>query len=186
LSVSILQTAANPTYFAAGGIIPIPLYSTNLPFYLATQKFVQFTYNSGVNVVFGLGVMNFEDFSGVGGAGSSRICHDAYHIQFGAVGAGGDLFRDNSGALSTSLHGATNNVAQGDVWRLSYDASVVGQVTLIGTRNGVIQYTVVDNSANRLGPKGGTSGGSFPFISMISAATGAVMEVKNFSAGVGL
>jgi hypothetical protein len=186
LSASILQTGANPTYFAAGGIIPVKLFSTNLTFYLALQKFIQITYNACSNVVGVFGVMNLEDFSGVGAAGNGRVCHDAYHINFAAPNTGGDLFRDNSGALSTSLHAATNNIVQGDVLRLSYDASVSGQVTLTFTRNGTVQYTVVDNNANRLGPKAGTSGGSFPFIGMITATAAEVFEIKNFSAGIGL
>jgi len=189
LSVSILQTGANPSYFAAGGIIPVRLFSTNLPFYLATQKFVQVQLNLSSNVVWGFGYMNLEDFSGVGAAGNGRICHDAYHVQIGTVpgGVGGDLFRDNSGALSTSLHGPFGvNPAQGDVIRLSYDASVAGQVTITVTRNNIVEYTVVDSNANRLGPKAGTSGGSFPFIAMITAVAAEVMELKNFQAGIGL
>jgi hypothetical protein len=184
MTSGLSQMGANPPYMVPCGIIPIRLMP-GLPsnvassYYSAKQKFVQLTFNAlGANNSAGFGLINFEDKTGTGVGGASNICHDAYIIRMD-----GFFIRYNSGAANSVLNNiGAGNFVQGDVWRLSMDATNAAQTVCVLTRNGTTFATITDNNINRL------TGPAMPVIAGIasSAALGAwQFEVKNFSCGLG-
>lgn len=184
LGITQVQFGANPPYSFAAGIIPVVAY-VGSPIYLATQKFVQITYNNiTANLMQTvLGVVNFVDASGTGVAGNGAICHDAYALldQNGNAGTGmPGVYRFNSGATLANIFAATGNLAQGDVVRLSFDFTNSAQVTIVAKRNGSTVFTGTDTAASRL------TGPCSPFIGCTVMANGGSAGYKNFSCGIGL
>jgi len=181
MTTGITQFGANPPYFITNGIIPIRLLpafndlSIGSAFYIAKKKFVQFTFNAlGANNAAGVGLINFEDLSGAGAGGNSQIDHDAYILR-----CDGFLIRYNSGSANSVLQGGIA-FAQGDIWRIGFDASNAAQTVIILKKNGVTQFTITDNNANRL------TGNAFPVICCIASSVGVwQFEIKNFSCGLG-
>jgi hypothetical protein len=174
---------AGTTYSMACGISPVVCYVKS-PYYTSLTKFVQCTFDSAAAMIGCIGICNFIDTSGTGAAGSSNINHDAYMVDLSpaGVGAGADrLQRFNSGAGPTSLNAGVALVVN-DVIRASFDFTNPAQVTVTVKKNGVTQYTVVDNNVNRMP----SSGLAFPVIAVYSIAGGASFKAKNFSCGVGL
>lgn len=176
LKVTANQMAINPTYSIAMGIIPRVLLGSQ-KYYTFPQKFVQWTFNAvAAGVIPGVGFVNFECNSGTGVAGNNgAMANDGYVMRIDL----GTTERHNSGAGPTNLHAAVTQT-QGDVFRLSQDSSVAGQVTITLTRNGTVQYSVIDNAANR------TNGNAFPVIYCAASSLAGLVELKNFSTGIGL
>jgi hypothetical protein len=176
-------TYGGTTYVMACGICPVVCYVKS-PYYTSLTKFVQCTFDSAAAMIGCIGITNFIDTSGTGVGGSNNICHDGYMVDLSpaGVGAGGDrLQRFNSVANPTSLNAGTALVTN-DVIRASFDFTNPAQVTITVAKNGVTQYSVVDNSANRMP----SSGLAFPVIAIYSLAGGAAFKAKNFSCGIGL
>jgi hypothetical protein len=145
------------------------------PYYASKTKFVQFTFNAiNANCAGGVGIINFEDLSGTGVAGSSNICHDAYILR-----CDGNMIRHNSGAANSVLQGGIV-FTQGDVWRMSMDATAASPTVIRLTKNGTLFATINDNNVNRL------QGPGMPFIGAVMVGPGPQFEIKNFSCGVGL
>lgn len=166
------------TYGMATGICPAVAY-VGSPIYNAKQKFVQFKFDSFVTQQTGIGIMNFLDTSGIGVAGSNNICHDCYLVDM--AGQPLRLLRFNSGAAVTTLQ-AASALALNDVVRASFDFTNPAQVTIVVKKNGVTQYTIVDNAAARLP----SSGLSFPVIASYAFSGGGSFLSSQFSCGVGL
>lgn len=177
MKITTTQWGANPPYSLAMGIIPVILAAVTSGYYTATQKFVQYTFNSSANIQAGIGIVNFVDATGTGAAGSSNINHDCYLVD--ESGGHYRILRFNSGA-AVSILASVGTPTQGDVVRLSCDFTNVSQVTLTLTVNSVVISTVVDANANRL------TGPAWPVIAAYSMATGADHEAKLFSCGIGL
>lgn len=178
LSAAFTNYGGAPTYGMAMGICPTVAYIGS-PIYTAKQKFVQMTFNSFVTQQTGIGILNFLDTSGVGVAGSNNICHDCYLVDM--AGQPLRLERFNSGSAVTTLQ-AASALAINDVVRASFDFTNPAQVTIVVKKNGVTQYTIVDNAAARLP----SSGLSFPVIASYAYSTGGNFLASNFSCGVGL
>lgn len=167
--------SVNPLYFLTAGISPIVAYIGS-PIYTAKQKFLQFTSNDWTNSPsMAFGYMNFIDATGTGAAGNKSVNHDGYFID-----TTGAIIRSNSVAAPTTLHAGTVTYPQGTVVRLSIDQTVAGQVTLTLSYGGVVQYSSVDNNANRV------SGPMFPLLCITNMTSTSSGGMKNFSCGVGL
>jgi hypothetical protein len=179
LGLGALYFGANPPYTIAAGIVPL-VCDVGSAYYNAQKKFIQITFNDAAGMAPVIGWCNFIDLSGSGVAGNDQINHDAYAFRIDNRGL---LTRYNSGGPNggTVIHAVGGAPVQGDVHRLSIDQTVAGQVTLIYTLNGVVQYTVVDNAANRVANQ------LFPLIGNLQfAGAGPSGGCKNWSCGLGL
>jgi hypothetical protein len=176
-SLQATYFAPNPAYNIVSAISPIVAY-VGSQIYLAKQKFIQIVFNDATGMAPVMGFANFLCASGTGANGQNQINNDAYTFR---IDTRGFFQRWNSVANPTLLHADLGGVTQGDVHRMSLDQTVPGQVSITYTLNGVVQYTVVDNAANRVGNS------CFPIIGNVQfAGAGPTGGVKLFDCGVGL
>lgn len=176
------QFGANPAYQLPVGIIPTRLLPGlgpfTSPFFGAKQKFIQLTYNViGAGSSAGWGLINFDDNSGTGISSANVITHDCYLFQ--GNGNSGLIVRYNSGAAANVFQSGIA-LTQGDVWRLSMDATNPAQTIVTVTKNGTQFAQFTDNSAARL------LGNALPVIAIVSVPVAFQFESKNFSCNVGL
>jgi hypothetical protein len=175
-----LYFGANPPYTCAAGIVPLVCDVGSL-YYNAQKKFIQITFNDNTGGAPVIGWANYLDVSGSGVAGNDQINHDSYAIRIDRQVL---MTRYNSGGPNGGTVLVADNgiaAAQGDIHRFSIDQTVLGQVTLVHTRNGVIQNTVVDNAASRVANQ------LFPFIGNLQfSGVGPTGGVKNFSCDLGV
>jgi hypothetical protein len=178
LKITMDQMAANPTYCHCQGIMPRPLVSSTV-YYNAKKKFVQFTYNAQSSIAAGVGFFNFECNSGTGvGHDNATPANDASFFRIDL----GNFQRSNSGAAVTTLQANAGLVeSQGDVFRISMDASVAGVTSWTLLQNGINFWglTINDNAANRF------NGNGWPVIWLANGVAASFLEMKNFSTGLG-
>lgn len=178
LAIGQSEWGANPPYTLAAGIVPLNVFTKTSGYYIANQKFVQYTFNSNTAIQAGEGIFNFVDASGTGVAGNGNICHDCYLVDTAVSHY--RVQRFNSIANPTQLM-SVGTPTQGDIVRLSFDFTNALQVTITLKVNGLVAGVAIDNSANRI-----TTGLAWPVIAGYSLANTALAEYKNFSCGTGL
>ena len=163
-------SAQNPAVLSRAWLIPITCY---LGCYGLTQfsqgTLVQTTLANGESIA-GVSVMNCPA-NGLYWAylfGAYTTNKNWYLLRFGR----------NDATLAT---GATNSISDGDIFRLSADLSINGQVTLTVKRNGSVLTTYVDNTSNRL-LIGSPGLGALP----TQGSTTPKSDWRTFSCGIGL